>query len=165
MKEPISTCDLLDANESVAQAVSPGLRHFGGLTAFCGEIETVRVFEDNVLVKATLTEPGDGRVLVVDGGGSLRCALMGDMLGDLALANHWTGVVVHGCIRDSVALSMLALGVMALASFPRKSVKRGEGQRGERIAFMGANFQPGNWLYADADGVIVTPQDIRGPVA
>ncbi len=155
-----SVCDLLDANESVCQVLLPGLRHFGGTQTFDGPIETVRVFEDNVLVKATLAEPGDGRVLVVDGGGSLRYALMGDMLGDMAVANGWVGVIVHGCIRDSVALGKLSLGVMALDCMPRKSVKRGEGQRGESVDFHGVTFSPGAFAYADEDGVIVSPQPL-----
>ncbi len=153
----ISVCDLLDANESHCQVLMPGLTHFGGKQSFFGPVETVAVFEDNVLVKQALREPGEGRVLVVDGGGSHRCALMGDMLGDYAVANGWVGVVIHGCIRDSVALSQLELGVLALATMPRKSVKHGAGRRGEPISFLDARIKPDDWLYADEDGVIVAP--------
>lgn len=160
MTESLSwaVCDLLDANEGICEVLEPGLRQFGGATAFAGPIETIKVFEDNVLVKAALGEPGGGRVLVVDGGGSLRFALLGDILGDMAVSNGWAGVVINGCIRDSRALGKLPLGVMALATMPRKSVKRGEGQRGEDIRFGGVTFRSGFWLYADDDGVIVAPQ-------
>ncbi len=152
-----AVCDLLDANESTCQVLAPGLSSFGGARRFKGPIQTVRVFEDNVLVKQTLASPGEGRVLVVDGGGSLRYALMGDRLGDSAVANGWAGIVIHGCVRDTEALGRLPLGILALAPLPRKSVKRGEGQVGETIGFMGVTFSPGDWLYADPDGVIVAP--------
>lgn len=152
-----TVCDLLDANEAACEVLEPGLRHYGGVTAFAGPVETIKVFEDNVLVKAALGEPGNGRVLAVDGGGSLRFALMGDMLGDMAVSNGWAGVVINGCVRDSRALGTLPVGVMALATMPRKSVKRGEGQRGENVRFGGVTFRPGHWLYADEDGVIVAP--------
>jgi regulator of ribonuclease activity A len=150
-----AVCDLLDAHETECQVLEPALRSFGGRARFSGPIQTVRVFEDNVHVKATLATPGEGRVLVVDGGGSRRCALMGDLLGDSAVAHGWAGVVIHGCVRDIEALGGLPLGVLALSAMPRKSVKRGEGQVGETVSFLGACFTPGAWLYADPDGVIV----------
>lgn len=107
-----------------------------------------------------LSEPGEGRVLVVDGGGSRRCALVGDQLGALAVRNGWAGIVVYGCIRDSVALGLLPLGVRALATHPLKSVKNGVGERELAVTFDGATFRPGDWLYADEDGVITSPDPL-----
>lgn len=162
MNEPNSwtVCDLLDANENQCEVVNPGLRHFGANKRFAGPVETIKVFEDNVLVKAALGGPGGGRVLVVDGGASLRFALLGDMLGDMAVRNQWSGVIINGCVRDSRALALLPVGIMALATMPRKSVKRGEGQRGEDVHFGGVTFRAGHWVYADDDGVIVAPTEL-----
>lgn len=148
------TTDLSDGHPEV-QVGEPLLRHFGGAAAFMGPIETLRVFEDNALVRAILEEPGAGRVLVVDGGGSLRCALLGDQLAALGARNGWAGVVVNGCVRDTADLAAIALGVMALAPHPRRSVKRGEGERGVTLHFAGLTLSPGHYLYADGDGVIV----------
>lgn len=150
----IKTTDLSDAHPEV-QVGEPLLRHFGGVTAFGGLIETLRVFEDNALVRATLEEPGDGRVLVVDGGGSLRCALLGDQLAALGARNGWAGVVINGCVRDTAELARTPLGIMALAPHPRRSVKAGAGERGVALQFAGLSFAPGRYLYADEDGVIV----------
>lgn len=154
------TTDLVDAHEDAVRVLDPMLRHFGGATRFCGPIATVKLFEDNSLVRAALSEPGDGRVLVVDGGGSLRCALLGDMLGELAVQNGWAGVVVYGCVRDSVALARLPLGVCALATHPKKSQKRGEGQSGLTLRFCGVDFVPGHWLYADEDGALLADRPL-----
>ena len=129
---------------------------FGLRARFGGPVSTVRVFEDNVLVRAALEEPGEGRVLVVDGGGSLRCALLGDRLAALARDNQWAGVVVHGCIRDSAEIDGMDVGVRAMATHPRKSVKRGEGERDVPVAMAGIRIAPGEYLYADEDGVIVS---------
>jgi regulator of ribonuclease activity A len=148
------TTDLSDAHEGL-QVAEPVLRHFGGRARFSGPVTTLRVFEDNALVRAALEEPGAGRVLVVDGGGSLRCALLGDQLGELAVRNGWAGVVIHGCVRDTAELAALDLGVMALAPHPRRSVKRGEGERDLTLQFAGLSIAPGQQLYADEDGLIV----------
>nr|WP_245944821.1 ribonuclease E activity regulator RraA [Crenobacter cavernae] len=121
---------------------------------------TVKLFEDNSRVREALAQPGEGRVLVVDGGGSMRCALLGDMLGEMAVSNGWAGVVVYGCIRDSVALGKLPLGIRALATHPKKSQKRGEGQSGLTLHFGGVDFVPGHWLYADEDGVVVADRKL-----
>ncbi|GAB4439362.1 MAG: ribonuclease E activity regulator RraA [Chloroflexi bacterium OHK40] len=150
----LKTTDLSDANEDV-QVGEPGLHHFGGRRRFGGPVATLRVFEDNALVRAALEEPGEGRVLVIDGGGSLRCALLGDQLGALAVRNGWAGVVVNGCVRDTAELAGLPLGVLALAPHPRRSIKRGEGVRGATLRFAGLTIAPGAYLYADEDGVIV----------
>jgi regulator of ribonuclease activity A len=115
----------------------------------------VNVYEDNVLVRAALEQPGDGRVLVVQGSGSLRCALLGDQLAALAHANGWAGVVVHGCIRDSRAIAEIPIGVKALGANPRKSAKLGAGERDVPVTFAGLEFHPGHYLYADEDGIAV----------
>ena len=151
-----ATADLCDQHPEVVVA-APVLRSFGGRRRFAGAIATVRCFEDNSLVRERLAEPGGGRVLVVDGAGSMRCALVGDLLGALGVKNGWAGVVVHGCVRDTAALGALDLGVLALAAHPAKSVKRGEGERDVVVAFAGVMFRPGAWLYADEDGVVVAP--------
>ncbi|WP_235445688.1 ribonuclease E activity regulator RraA [Gulbenkiania indica] len=162
MKMDFQTTDLCDAHEEAVRVVDPILGSYGGTSRFFGRIETLKLFEDNSLVRETLGEPGNGRVLVVDGGGSQRCALVGDQIGELAVRNGWAGVVVYGCIRDSVALGRLPLGIRALATHPRKSVKRGEGQRGLAVTFGGVTFQPGEWLFADEDGVIVSREPLLG---
>ncbi|BAK77796.1 regulator of ribonuclease activity A [Pseudogulbenkiania sp. NH8B] len=149
------TTDLCDEHENDVRVLEPMFQRFGACPRFQGQIETLKVFEDNTLVREVLSEPGNGRVLVVDGGGSRRCALVGDQIGELAVKNGWAGIVVYGCIRDSVALNALPLGVRALDTHPRKSVKRGEGQRGLAVTFGGVSLSPGDWLYADEDGVIV----------
>ncbi|TFZ83524.1 ribonuclease E activity regulator RraA [Candidatus Macondimonas diazotrophica] len=151
-----ATTDLTDAHPEAFQVAEPIFRDFGGRLAFHGPMVTLKLFEDNALVRGTLETPGEGRVLVVDGGGSLRCALLGDQLAELAVRNAWAGVVVYGCIRDSEAIGGLPLGVKALATHPVKSIKRGEGQRDIPVRFAGIQFRPGAWLYADGDGLILS---------
>lgn len=155
----MKTTDLCDANPDLAVA-APILADFGGLAAFGGPIATLRVWEDNTLVRAALEQPGGGRVLVVDGGGSTSCALVGDILAGLALANGWAGVVVHGCVRDVAELRAIGIGVRALAACPRRSAKGGGGERDVTLSFAGVIFTPGHFLYADADGVVVSPRDL-----
>jgi regulator of ribonuclease activity A len=150
------TTDLSDAHETRIRYVEPLFRDFGGRREFSGTVSTLRCFEDNSLVRAALEEPGDGRVLVVDGGGSLRCALVGGNLGVLGARNGWAGVVVWGCVRDALELAQAGLGVKALATHPRKSVKLGAGERDVPVTFGGVTFRPGDWLAADEDGVIVS---------
>jgi regulator of ribonuclease activity A len=149
------TTDLCDAHEDRLQVAEPLFQRYGGASRFAGQIVTLKLFEDNSLVREALGEDGHGKVLVVDGGGSLRCALLGDQLGELAVKNGWAGVLVYGCIRDSVALGTLPLGVRALNTHPKKSHKRGEGQKGLTVRFAGVSFVPGHWLYADEDGIVV----------
>lgn len=158
-----ATADLCDHYIDELQVLEPIFLDLGGRLAFGGGIETVKVFEDNVLVRKTLEEPGQGRVLVVDGGGSLRRALVGDRVATLAKDNGWAGIVVYGCIRDSAEIAGIDLGVKALATCPRKSDKRGEGQVGIAVSFGGVRFEPGHWLYADADGVVVSPRRLELP--
>jgi regulator of ribonuclease activity A len=150
----MKTTDVCDAHAD-AQALAPILRSFGGTRAFSGRIATVKIHEDNTLVRAALSEPGDGRVLVVDGGGSTRCALVGDMLAALGRNNGWAGIVVYGCIRDSDVLATIPIGVHALGAHPKKSEKRGEGQRDVPVTFGGVTFRPNEWVCADDDGVVV----------
>lgn len=151
----VSTADLYDEREEGIQSLALQFRSFGALTAFDGRIRTIRCFEDNALVKATLATPGDGAVLVVDGGGSLRTALMGDMIAESAVASGWAGVVINGAIRDSVAINGLALGVKALGTNPRKSSKRGDGEIDATLEFGGVTFRVGAHLYSDEDGILV----------
>jgi regulator of ribonuclease activity A len=151
------TTDLYDANEGKVAVLQPMLKSYGGKARFAGQIVTLKLYEDNTLVREVLGEAGAGKVLVVDGGGSLRCALLGDQIAELAVKNQWEGVVIYGCIRDSVAIAALPLGVRALDTNPKKSVKRNEGRRDLVLNFGGVDFTTGHWLYADEDGVLVSP--------
>lgn len=157
----ISTADLSDEYGAAVQVALPGLRNFGGNARFGGPIATAWVDDDNSVVRALLEQEGLGRVLVVDGGGSLRCALVGDRLAQLALDNGWAGVVVHGCVRDSAALEEMAIGVKALATMPRRSQKGGGGHAGVPVSFCGVTFVPGHYLYADEDGIVVSEEALE----
>ncbi|MDQ2695974.1 MAG: ribonuclease E activity regulator RraA [Pseudomonadota bacterium] len=154
------TADLCDEFADRVQIAEPLLWDFGGRVGFYGPITTVKVFEDNSLVRAALEEPGAGRVLVVDGGGSQRCALLGDQIGEMAEANGWAGVVIYGCIRDCAAIGEMNLGVKAMGTHPLKSVKRGVGERDVPVRFAGVTFIPGHHLYADEDGIVVAAQPL-----
>jgi regulator of ribonuclease activity A len=155
------TADLCDDFAEQLQIAEPLFGDFGGHDSFAGPISTLKLFEDNTLVRVALEEPGAGRVLVVDGGGSMRCALLGDQLGELAVKNGWSGIVVYGAIRDSADILELPLGVKALGAHPLKSVKRNEGQRDVTVHFAGVRFVPGHYLYADADGIVLATDDLR----
>ncbi|MFT3766937.1 MAG: ribonuclease E activity regulator RraA [Minicystis sp.] len=155
-----ATTDLCDAHGDAVRVVAPLFRDFGGRRRFAGTIVTIKVHEDNVLVRAALGEPGEGRVLVVDGGGSLRTALLGDQLAQLARDSGWSGVVVYGCVRDAEAMSAIEVGVKALATHPRKSGKKGWGERDVPVTFGGVTFVPGEWLCADADGIVVATRPL-----
>jgi regulator of ribonuclease activity A len=160
-----ATCDICDANEDKLAAgtlsvLPPVFRAFGKRMRFAGPAATLKVFEDNVLVRAALETPGDGRVLVVDGGGSLRCALVGGNLGVLAEKNGWAGIVVHGCIRDSEEINACDIGVRALAVHPQRSVRKGVGESDLAVSIAGVVVRPGNWIYADADGVLVASEKL-----
>lgn len=157
----IRTADIYDSHGPQLELVEPLLRDFGGRENFFGPIRTLSLFEDNSLVRSTLEQPGAGAVLVVDGGGSLRCALLGDQLGALAARNQWAGLVINGCVRDSQELAQLPLGIKALATHPAKSEKRGVGRSGESVRFAGATFRPGHYLYADSDGVLLSAQALE----
>jgi regulator of ribonuclease activity A len=156
-----ATADLCDELGPRARVAEPLFRDFGGERSFHGPVATVRVFEDNVLVREALSEAGRGRVLVVDGAGSVRHALVGGMIAHLAHENGWAGLVVNGAIRDSDEISSVPVGLKALATSPRRSEKRGEGERDVPISFAGVTFEPGHLLYADPDGIVVVDEDPR----
>lgn len=152
---PQTTADLCDKHIDRLQVLDPMLSDFRGLGMFEGEIVTIKLFEDNTLVRTMLEKDGSGKVLVIDGGGSFRCALVGDQLAELAVENHWRGLIVYGCVRDTRQMMDMELGVKALAASPVKSIKRNEGQVNIPVRFGGVDFIPGNYLYADEDGVVV----------
>lgn len=156
-----ATADICDAHEEKVRVVEPMFVSFGGRTAFFGRIATLKIFEDNSLVRSVLQTPGDQRVLVIDGGGSVRRALVGDQLAALALANGWSGLLVYGCIRDSRAIGEMDLGVFAIDTHPLKTVKRNTGEVEIPVSFGGVTFTPGEWLYADEDGVIVSASPVH----
>ncbi len=151
-----TTADLCDVHSDKLSIVAPMFLAFGGRTDFFGQIRTLKVFEDNALVRQTLSTPGNGNVLVVDGGGSLRCALVGDQLAMLAVQNNWTGVIVYGCVRDSMAMKSMEVGIRALNTHPLRSLRKGIGESDVPVSFGGVKFTPGQWLYADADGIVVS---------
>ncbi len=151
----MNTCDLCDLHDERVRVLELPLRDYGGRLAFSGRISTVKAYEDNSQVRIAVAEPGEGRVLVIDGGGSLRRAMLGDLLAAQAHENGWAGVLVHGAIRDSGAIGAMDLGVKALGTCPRKTEKAGQGLRDVPVAFGGAILRPGDWLYADADGVVL----------
>ena len=155
----ISTCDLCDVHkgdESGAfRVLPPVFHHYGGKEAFSGPVATVKCFEDNSLVKAAIETPGQGRVLVVDGGGSLRRALVGGNVAATAAKNGWVGIVVYGAVRDVAELRETPMGLRALALMPLPTEKRGEGQSEVPVQVAGVWVRPGDWLYADADGIVV----------
>jgi len=155
------TADLFDDYGDQVRVCDPIFRDFGGHARFYGSIATVKCFEDNSLIKAALGEPGEGRVLVVDASGSLRCAMLGDLIAASAVEHGWRGAVLYGCVRDTVGLAGMALGVKALAANPRKSEKRGEGQRDIPVSFAGVRFRPGDHIYCDEDGILVSAEALE----
>ena len=162
----IATCDLCDVQKNdssgALRVLPPVFRDFGARRRFAGLVSTVKCFEDNTLVKAAVDSPGEGRVLVVDGGGSLRRALLGGNLGAAAARNGWAGVVIDGCVRDVVELALCDTGICALAPMPLPTEKRGEGQREVAVQLQGVWVRPGEWLYADEDGTVVSAQPLHG---
>lgn len=157
------TADLCDHFQEHVQIAEQSFRDFGGRPRFCGIIETVKAFEDNSKVKECLAEPGAGKVLVVDGGGSMRRAMLGDLLAASAVKNGWAGVLVNGCIRDSAEIAGMPLGVKALGTHPCKTEKRGLGRHNVPVRFAGVTFQPGDYIYADEDGVLVSVKPLSIP--
>ena len=150
-----ATADLCDAFAAVVHLAAPIFRDYGGRSRFGGPIETVQVSEDNALVAQALETAGLGRVLVVDGGGSLGCALVGGRLAGLAHSNGWAGLVINGCVRDSAEIREIPVGVRAINTSPMRSGKSGAGQRSATVSFAGVTFSPGHFLYADEDGIVV----------
>jgi regulator of ribonuclease activity A len=153
----ISTTELCDAHSEMVQIATPLFINYGGKRSFAGFIQTAKVLEDNVIVRSMLEQPGNGRVLVVDGGASLRCALMGDMIANLAQQNGWAGIVLNAAVRDVDALSKIEIGIKALAAHPKKSGKQGLGQTNIPVTFAEVTFTPGDWLTSDADGIVIVP--------
>jgi regulator of ribonuclease activity A len=154
------TADLVDEHSDVVQSCEAQFRQYGGRVRFHGQIRTIKSTEDNALVKQTLGTPGNGAVLVIDGAASLRCALVGDMIAGAAVKNGWSGLVIWGAVRDTVALSGLDVGIKALGSNPWKSSKNGSGQVDVPVTFGGVEFRPGSWLYSDEDGILVSPRKL-----
>jgi regulator of ribonuclease activity A len=155
-----ATADLVDSHASELESCDTQFRSYGGVTRFAGPVSTVLCSEDNVLVRRALSMPGEGRVLVVDGGGSLHKALMGDVIAGLAVSGGWSGVVIHGAVRDVAALRSLDVGVKALGSNPLKSAKEGTGSVDVPVTFGGVTFSPGMWLYSDEDGIVIASRPL-----
>lgn len=157
------TPDLCDAYPESVRIVEPLFTNYGGRESFGGEIITVKCHEDNSLVKEHVGKPGAGRVMVVDGGGSLRCALLGDMLAEKAAQNDWAGLIIYGCIRDVDEIRNTDLGVQALRTIPIKSNRQGRGDLNIPVAFGGVTFHPGEYVYADNNGIIVSSVELTMP--
>ncbi|KAA0025076.1 ribonuclease E activity regulator RraA [Antrihabitans cavernicola] len=153
--ETIATADLADEIGPDIRSCDTQFTQFGGRAAFSGPITTIRCFQDNLLVKQTLSEPGNGGVLVVDGGGSIHTALVGDIIAGRGVDNGWSGVIVNGAVRDSAILRTLDIGIKALGTNPRKSTQTGSGEKNVRIEIGGVVFNPGETAYSDDDGVVV----------
>lgn len=154
------TTDLCDQFEGELQVCAPLFRSYGGKARFAGPIATIKCFEDNSRVREMANERGDGRVLVVDAGASLRRAVLGDQIAANAVKNGWAGFLIFGALRDSAAIGALPLGAFAMGTCPLKTDKRGEGQRDLTVQFAGVTFHPGDWVYADEDGVIVARRSL-----
>ncbi len=157
----ISTPDLCDAHPDQLQVLEPLFRSYGAKRCFGGQVVTVKCFEDNSLVKESSTRDGTGKVLVVDGGGSLRRALLGDMIAEALVNNGWEGIVINGCVRDVEALNAIELGIRALNSVPVRTEKRGLGDADVTVRFAGADIRPGQWLYADETGIVVSDRALH----
>lgn len=154
------TTDICDDHAERLRIATPLFQDYGGRKLFHGPVTTVKVFEDNSLVRQALEERGEGRVLVVDGGGSMRCALLGDQLAALGHKNGWAGAVVYGCIRDAADIAQIDFGLKALMTHPLKSVKKGIGDRDVPVTFAGITIRPGDYLYADHDGIVVADEPL-----
>lgn len=159
MEMTFSTADLTDHHPE-AEVVQAQFQHFGKQSFFCGQAVTVKAFEDNSIYRDLVNTPGNQQVLIVDAGASLRYAMLGDMLAESAMRNKWAGIIIYGAIRDSAIINTLDFGVKSLGTCPRKSVKNGEGQLNIAINIAGATILPGNYIYADTDGVLVSPHSL-----
>jgi regulator of ribonuclease activity A len=166
MNQTLATTDLADQNEALfdtgeLQVLQPGLMAFGQRRSFFGAAVTLKLFEDNSRLAEAVKLPGDGRVLVVDAGGSTRCGVLGGNLAKAAETNRWAGLVIYGAVRDADEIDTCAIGVRALATNPRRSIKRGAGETGVVVSFLGATIRPGCWIYADRDGVLVSTSPLH----
>jgi regulator of ribonuclease activity A len=161
MNKEFTTADLYDANEGNVQVALPIFNAYGIKANFYGQIFTIKCHEDNTIVGDVLrNENGKGKVLVIDGGGSLRCALVGDLIAAAAVNNEWEGIIVFGCIRDSVAINTMNIGIRALQTNPTKTVKRNTGLKGEILNFANTTFIPNHWVYVDEDGILVSEKEL-----
>jgi len=154
------TTDLYDEYLETLQVVAPIFRDFGGRDKFYGQIVTLKALEDNTYLKASFESDGSGKVLVVDSAASMQCAMMGDVMAALGASNGWEGVVINGCIRDSADVGRVNIGVKALATIPRKTVKRDQGVLNVPVHFADVTFTPGHYLYADEDGIVISEQPV-----
>lgn len=157
----IVCADLYDKYEDELRVMLPKFNDYGGKTEFMGQAVTLKVYEDNTLVRAALEESGEGKVLVIDAGESMRCAMVGDNLAELGVKNGWRGIIVAGCIRDSAVIKTLDIGVKAMNTNPRKSVKKGAGDRDISINIAGITVNPNDYIYADVDGVVVSDTELE----
>jgi regulator of ribonuclease activity A len=155
-----TTADLWDEHGELLNCVAPIFRSFGNKKTFSGEIKTLKLFEDNSLVRKQLESDGNGKVLVIDGGASLRCALIGDQIASLAIQNNWNGIIVNGCIRDCHIIDTMDLGIRALNTSPVKSIKRNIGELDIPINFGGVTFISANYIYVDMDGILVSKYNL-----
>jgi regulator of ribonuclease activity A len=156
----ISTPDLCDANPELVRIVEPLFKNFGGKKSFGGEIVTIKCFEDNSLVKENAGQNGKGKIMVVDGGGSLKKALLGDLIAETAMNNGWAGFIIYGCIRDVEPIGSMDIGVKALNSTPLKTERKGEGELNVPVTFAGVTFSPGEYVYSDETGIIVSSKQL-----
>lgn len=156
-----ATTDLYDEYEAIVSTCSTQFRDFGATVRFFGPVRTVRCYRDNQLFRALLDEPGNGAVVIVDGGGALESALMGDIIAAKGLANGWAGVVINGAVRDSAELGRIEFGAKALGTNPAKSSKTGAGEVDVAVEFGGVRFEPGQWVYCDEDGVLLSPRELN----
>jgi len=163
MNTIVSTPDLSDQFDQQVQIVDPLFNHYGGLKQGYGQITTIECFEDNSLVSEQVKLPGNGGVLVVDGGASLRCSLLGDQLTALAIENGWSAILINGCLRDLEIIAPMPIVVMALASIPRKTVKAGKGELNLPVNFAGVTFHPDHYLFADETGILVAESNLLAP--
>ncbi|MCP4332964.1 MAG: ribonuclease E activity regulator RraA [Gammaproteobacteria bacterium] len=152
------TADLCDVNEGKVQVVHPGLSNFGGNAQFCGEMVTISAQGDFSRVREQVNLPGDGKVLVVDNDGAMHCAMLGDLLAAAAVENGWRGVIINGCIRDSAEIAGMNIGIRALASLPARGARQEQGVLNVEVHFLGAIFRPGEFLYSDEDGILLSPE-------
>ena len=157
----IKTTDLWDQFSEQLQVASSEFQHFDGNRNFCGKVTTLKLYEDNQLVRNAVAESSDGGILVVDGGGSLRTALLGDLLAQKALDHGWSGITINGSVRDSEELATMPFGVLALGTTPRRSAKEGWGYRKRPVQFLGVTIRPGAWICADADGWVIAPAPLQ----
>ena len=154
------TADLCDDYSDDLVILSQEFKSYGKVSSFCGIISTIKCFNDNSMVREAVNTDGSNKVLVVDGEGSTECALLGDMLAEAAFKNNWSGIIINGCIRDSDIIANIDLGVFALSTIPIKSVKKGIGENNVNISFMNTTFKPGEYIYADLDGIIISEKEL-----